>query len=42
MFSYISGKILHIDSIAITILVENTGLGLEVLSSPNVIATATI
>lgn len=38
MFSFVQGKILHIDGIAITILVENTGLGLEVLASPHLIA----
>lgn len=40
MFSYIAWKILHIEGVAITILVENTGLGIEVFASPNLIANA--
>lgn len=37
MFSFVRGKILHIDGIFMTILVENTGLGLEVLASPSLL-----
>ena len=40
MFEYIHVKVLLIDGISITILVENTGLGLEVLASPTLIAHA--
>ncbi len=40
MFAYISGKVINIDGINITILVENTGLGLEIFASPNLVATA--
>lgn len=41
MFAYLEGKILSIDGLYITILVDNTGLGLEVLASPNLLFEAT-
>ena len=40
MFAYISGKVINTDGINITILVENTGLGLEIFASPNLVAVA--
>lgn len=38
MFSFLSGKILSIDGIQISILVEGTGMGLELYASPILIA----
>lgn len=42
MFSYIKWEILSIDGINITILVDGTGLGLEVLASPNLLIKSKI
>lgn len=40
MFAFVKGKTLAVDGIYITILVENTGLGLEILASPNLVSEA--
>ena len=42
MFAYIHGKILSIDSIQITCLVDGTGLGLELYVSPLLLASIRI
>ncbi len=42
MFSYIHGKILSIEGIQITCLVDGTGLGLEIFVSPILIANIRI
>ena len=42
MFSFISGKILSIDGIQITTLVDGTGLGLEIFASPLLLANIRI
>ncbi len=42
MFSYIYGKILSLDNIQITCLVDGTGLGLEIFASPLLIANIRI
>ncbi len=42
MFSFISGKILSIDAIQITTLVDGTGLGLEIFASPLLLANIRI
>lgn len=42
MFSYIKWEILSIDGINITILVDGTGFGLEVLASPNLLIKSKI
>ena len=40
MFWYIKGKVLSSDGIILTVLVDNTGLWLEILASPNLILEA--
>lgn len=42
MFSFISWRILSIDGIQITCLVDGTGLGLEIFASPHLIANIRI
>ncbi len=42
MFAFISGKILSIDGIQITCLVDGTGLGLELYVSPLLLASIRI
>lgn len=40
MFAFVRWKIISVDGISVAILVENTGLGLEILGSPNVVNMA--
>lgn len=41
MFAYCSGDIIAHDGITLTVLPKNTGLGIEVLASPNLLAHTT-
>jgi len=38
MYSYISGDILHVDGIGISVLAEGTGIGFDILVSPAVLS----
>lgn len=40
MFAYLEGQVLNVDGVYLTVLVKNTGLGMEVLASPSILHSA--